>query len=221
MDSSAENLVSKSANRKVRKLLGRAYLLENRMDEALNVYLSILNDYPGDGETYIILGNLYRIGGCPRTAENLHAQALALSSGGESAEKLLDLLSEQESPDGEVNAWEEPHPLTRAALARLGARLSQGLTAARMGEIREAVDVLGRILAENTSGVANGSAAENLNQLMPALLELNIRQARAAGSFDLAEALQSLQISLTRHVEDQWADDLLNDEHPLGVSSRD
>ena len=40
------------------------------------------------------------------------------------------------------------------------------------------------------------SPLSSMDQLLPALLEINIRQARAGGETDLAQALQSLQRQL-------------------------
>ncbi len=54
--------------------------------------------------------------------------------------------------------------------------------------------------ARGLSSAAENGQGESLQQLMPALIELNIRHARAAGRADLAEALQSLQINLARQM---------------------
>lgn len=50
------------------------------------------------------------------------------------------------------------------------------------------------------SGSPEIGQGESLQQLMPALIDLNIRHAREAGRADLAEALQSLQINLSRQL---------------------
>jgi hypothetical protein len=58
---------------------------------------------------------------------------------------------------------------------------------------------------------------ETLDQLLPALLEISIRQARAEGQPDLAQALQSLQLSLQAKAE-QNMDFLKADDRPAKMS---
>ena len=57
---------------KVRKILGRTYLNENRLSDALDVFSKILNDYPDDVETLHILGNFYLASGDGKTAKKIY-----------------------------------------------------------------------------------------------------------------------------------------------------
>lgn len=209
MDSSTADFISQKANRKVRKLLGRAYLRENRIGEALEVYLGILKDYPDDGDVFIVLGNLYRLAGSPATAEKLYRRALSGNYCGSLPENLLALQNMETEGSG---PWQVEDELSETALTELVNRLQRKQSPAEVDEIRMAAEhLLARIMAEDRQG---GEIVDREGtQLMPALIALNIRQARAAGFLDLAEALQSLQINLTWHADEHWADDLLKDEH--------
>ncbi len=199
MDSSSTDLSSKSANHKVRKLLGRAYLRENRIREALEVYAGILKDYPNDIDVLYIVGNLYRLSGSPAAAERLYRRVLQLNPGDRLAEAQVTG-DQAETPA----AWDVDDELSAESIDCLAGRLQQGNTPSMVDEIRSA--------AEERSVENNGQQPEDGQQLMPALIELNIRQARAAGFPDLAEALQSLQINLARQADDHWADDLLSED---------
>jgi len=193
---------ARSANHKVRKLLGRAYLRANRIPEALEVYKSILADCPDDQDVLLVLGNLYRLAGCNTAAARLIDQVLASNPDHELALHLsAELRGKNDFPSG-------TDPLCPEAIEFLAARLQNQTAALQQDEIRMAADVLEK-------PGANGHGQElNDQQLLPALIEMNIRQARASGSPEIAEALQSLQINLSRQVEDQWADDLLKDDFP-------
>ncbi len=206
MDSSTADFISQKANRKVRKLLGRAYLRENRIGEALEVYLGILKDYPDDGDVLIVLGTLYRLAGSPAAAEKLYRRALAGSHCNPQAENLLQNLQTEGH-----ELWQVVDELDEPALTELVERLQRKQSPAEVDEIRMSAEhLLARIMGEDRQG--GETLDRERTQLMPALIAINIRQARAAGFLDLAEALQSLQINLTWHAEEHWADDLLKDD---------
>jgi len=208
MDSSSTELTTKGANHKVRKLLGRAYLRENRIPEALEVYLGILKDYPNDADVLFVLGNLYRLSGSLIEAERLYHHVLQLNPGDRLAERLL--AADIEDP---TSGCDVSDVLSTVAIEHLVERLQTGKTPEQVEEIRAA--------AEERTVESNGQSHEDSHQLMPALIELNIRQARAAGYPDLAEALQSLQIHLSRQVDDHWADDLLREDVPADSSDQE
>jgi tetratricopeptide (TPR) repeat protein len=201
MDSSSTDFSSKVANHRIRKLLGRAYLRENRIREALEVYLGILKDFPNDVDVLYIIGNLYRLAGNLPAAGRLYQRVLELSPGDRLAEK------HAVAREASASTRDAQDVLAGESMETLVEHLQLRNSPSEIEEIRNA--------AEERVPDLNGHPLEDVQQLMPALIELNIRQARAAGFLDVAEALQSLQINLARHVEDRWADDLLNlDDHP-------
>ena len=106
--------LSKSADRKVRKLLGRSYLRENRLEDALQVYQSILRDYPDDSDIIFIFAELYRLSGSPETARRLYAATLAHDPSNLLAEKQLARVAKAQDM-----GIDEAQPLQDEALDRL------------------------------------------------------------------------------------------------------
>lgn len=180
--------------------MGRAYLRENRVREALEVYLGILKDNPNDVDVLFIMGNLYRLAGNPYAARCLYLRVLELNPGDRLAERQVAF--NQEEPG---QTWDVHDMLSTAAVESLVEHLQLHNIPSEMEAIRNAAEE--RVLD------LNGHPLEDVQQLMPALIELNIRQARAAGYLDVAEALQSLQINLARLADDRWADDLLREDN--------
>ena len=84
-----------------------------------------------------------------------------------------------------------PEAITRETVEALKAQICR--TGA---DFREVADV-GR---NGRYGSSENGQGESLQQLMPALIELNIRHAREAGRADLAEALTSLKINLSKQM---------------------
>lgn len=179
---------------KVRKLLGRTYLRENRLDQAVDVYLGIWQDYPEDVDVLVVFGNLYLLAEQPAAAAALYRQA-------QSVDPSNPLVTRQlAQAEAEVQAHAVSNGKPMKIPADLQEREAVGeLVALLKGQekpdaVRSAADMLEKISAEE-----HGSdVKDDLNQLMPALIDLNIRQARAAGKSELAEALQSLQIKLRK-----------------------
>lgn len=201
MNSSSNSSNGKRANLVVRKLLGRAYLRADRLPEALNVYHTIYSETPDDTDVLFILGNLYRLAGCSASAAKLIKHILQLNPNHVLASNLLEELG-NENPDG----MSDCDPLSPESVERLLSRLQSEVSTAAQKEIRCAADGLEVINPDSHTGEPGEQ------QLLPALIEMNIRQARAVGSVEIAEALLSLQINLSHQAEDLWADDLLKDD---------
>ncbi len=204
IDLPENDLLLKSANRKVRKLLARAYLREFRLEEALEVYLSLLAEDANDGYVLMVLGNLYRLAGSLGTAARLYEQALALDPANPLIQRQL---AQARTDTAGLQRVDEVEPLALPAVMRLAQRLrfeaerlhdeggdtGQDLRA----EISGAAEMLEKFIPDERAGQMV-IPADAIQQLMPALIEMNIRHARATGRPELAEALQSLQINVRR-----------------------
>lgn len=220
MDSSSYDFLSKSAHRRVRKLLARSYLSEGRAAEALKVTAGLLRDDPNDPEMLTVLGNLYWAAGCPVAAAKLYRAALAACPDFPAA---LRQLAQAGGPDAaapgaealDAGGCDEPDPLAPDALDRLLARLEQ---AAGIEDLRAAADFLDNPLPD-AKDEPGGTELDTVRRLMPALVAQNIRQARAAGHVELADALQSLQINLTRQASGPWAEDLPPDSETEAMTT--
>jgi tetratricopeptide (TPR) repeat protein len=187
--------LSNSAGRQVRKLLGRTYLRDNRLEEALEVFLAIFEDDPEDVDVLFVMANLYRASGSAATARALYKKVGQLSQNSLMVRKQLEQLNACHFSD-----YEEPAPFAPEAIARLVERLRVDGQNTRAVEIREAADMMEKYIPGSHIPVNTFQPTEEMQQLMPALIELNVRQARASGQTELAEALQSLHNHLTRQV---------------------
>jgi len=161
------------------------------------VYSGLLEEDADDGYVLTALGNLYRLAGEPETAAQLYARALAVDPANLLARRLLAQAGAEPAAAEDAG---EAGPLTAQALRQLAQRLKTEAgrrDEAGREEIRGAADMLENFYADEQTGPA-GVSAESVQRLMPALIEMNIRHARAIGRPDLAEALRSLQINVRR-----------------------
>src|SRR5574339_191271 len=104
---------------KVRKILGRTYLNENRLSEALDIFIKILMDYPDDLETLLILGGFYLAGGDGKTAKSIFLRAQQLDPKNKMIERQIAMAEEMLNDD-----VSEPIPTDVEAVTRLLQRLT-------------------------------------------------------------------------------------------------
>ena len=179
---------STSPELKVRKIMGRTYLNQSRLEEALEVYVSILRDYPEDLDSLLVLGNLYLAGGDPRTACVVYRRALLLDSGNQTIRRQLELAESEES---QLRA--EAVPTDPTAIRRLLQRLTGQASAIEDGDIEKAAILLSTILRSAHPAEEVANHLDEIDELLPALIELNVRQAEADGKRELANGLRALQ----------------------------
>jgi hypothetical protein len=157
-----------------------------------------LQDYPDDVDVLVVFGNLYLLADQAATAASLYRRAQALHPASLLVTRLLaqaEIEVTAHASNGKDRPTMPADPLARGTVNALVLLLrGEGKTEA----IRSAADMLEKISAEEKGSDPNGLQKDDINQLMPALIDLNIRQARAAGKSELAEALQSLQIKLRK-----------------------
>jgi tetratricopeptide (TPR) repeat protein len=172
-----------------RKALGRAHLNADRLQDALQVYSSIMREYPEDVEARLFLGDCYLAGGDGETARNLYEQARALDPTYPEIENRLrlaaTLLSGRSAAEGAV-------PTNPAAIARLLQRLTGSASPITDEEVARAARMLQDILRSPEPAQEVARRLEEVDALLPALLELNIRQARADGRPELVRPLEEL-----------------------------
>ena len=176
---------------KVRKILGRTYLNENRLAEALDIFIKILMDYPDDLETLLILGGFYLASGDGKTAKSIYLRALQLDPENKTIERHITMAEELE--DGGV---EEPVPTDLEAVARLLQRLTGETKVIHENEIMRAAVLLEKIINSESPADLVSRHLDEIDDLLLALIEVNIRQARADGRVDVVDALRSLQLNI-------------------------
>lgn len=177
---------------KVRKILGKTYLNDNRIADALDVYSKILADYPDDLETLHILGNFYLASGDGKTAKSLYLRAQQIAPNDKSIRHQIQLAEEIEDQDG----LEEPIPTDLPAVARLLQRLTGKTQVVGEQDILRAAQLLEKIIGSEDPAELVSRHLDEIDELLPALIELNIRQAHVDGQTELAESLRSLQLNI-------------------------
>ncbi len=176
---------------KVRKILGKTYLNENRLADALDVFSKILADYPDDIETLHILGNFYLASGDGKTAKKIYARALQLDPENKAIQRQIGL-AEEIGDTGD----EELVPADLPAVARLLQRLTGRVQTIDENDVLRAADLLNKIVSSESPAELVARHLDEIDELLPALIELNIRQAYTDGKPELAESLGSLQLNI-------------------------
>jgi glycosyltransferase involved in cell wall biosynthesis len=175
----------------VRKILGRTYLNENRIAEALDIFIKILIDYPDDLETLLILGGFYLASGDGKTAKSLYLRAQQLEPQNPTIERQIMMADETVG----IGAA-EPVPTDIGAVARLLRRLTGRTKAIDENDIIRAANLLEKIINSENPAELVARHLDEIDELLLALIELNIRQAQADGRPDVADALHGLQLNI-------------------------
>lgn len=179
---------------KIRKVLGKTYLNENRLADALDVFSRILEDYPEDVETLHILGNIYLASGDGRTAKTIYLRASQLEPQNEVIHR--QILLAEETGGGVA----ESIPTDVSAVGRLLQRLTGAPQPVSETDILRAASLLELILASEHPADLVAQHLDEIDQLLPALIELNIRQAQADGFPELAASLRHLQTNIQSQI---------------------
>jgi len=185
----AQGNISDKSALQTRKELGLAHLNADRIEEGLKIYAMILRDYPEDVESYIVIGDCYLAQGEVETASQLYAYALELSPGNSEIMRRLRLVKKEKGAQGEKS--EMPVPELRA-IGRVLQRIMGKTAAVTEQELERAVKFLDEIRNSERPALAVAERLGEIEELIPALLELNVRQARAEGRPELASALDEL-----------------------------
>jgi glycosyltransferase involved in cell wall biosynthesis len=175
----------------VRKILGRTYLNENRLTEALDIFAKILIDYPNDLETLLILGGFYLAGGDGKTAKSIYLHAQQLDPQNKAIERQITMAEELEDECEEVVI-----PTDIDSISRLLQRLTGQAHAIKEDDIMRAAALLEKIINCPSPADLVSVHLDEIDNLLLALIEVNIRQARADGRKDVAEALHNLQLNI-------------------------
>jgi len=188
------------ANLKARKALGRAHLEANHIEEALRLYAKILCDDPGDVDSYLVIGDCYLAEGDGETAYLLYSHALDLRPEDAEIQQRLRLAKSAGYAPGPEN------PIDPSSVANLLQHLAGRDSPVSEEEVQRAADLLETIIASPQPAQVVAERLAEIDELLPALLELNIRQARADGRPDLAKVLQELLKDIQQQVRVSFED---------------
>jgi tetratricopeptide (TPR) repeat protein len=180
--------VTTQTNVETRKALAKSYLNDNRLDEAIELYAEILRDFPNDVESLVTLGNLYLAGGEGKSARLLYHKALQLDPNNQVIKYQLQLTGGellQDPPD--------LFPTNPIAVANLIEQLSGSRKEKEENDLVRAATLLETIVKSDNPAEMVSRHYDEINELLPVLVEINLRQAVNDGKTELADALQTLK----------------------------
>ena len=173
---------------KQRKAEGISHLENNNFKEAVNVYKKLLLDYPDDVESYLLLGDLYLANEDYPSAEKLYQKALTLEPNNEVIQRRVKLSTL------ELNSHAtEEIPTDSESVSKMLQEITGRPTPVTEAEILSAASLLDSIVHAHNPAEIVAKNLDQIDNLLPALIELNIRQAKNDRRFDLVNMLQALK----------------------------
>ncbi len=181
------------------KELARQYLTANQVDKALLTYARILSEFPDDLDSLLILGDSYLIGGNKLAARDLYQEAMRW------APERKDIARRREfAVDDLVDSNEPPlrlPPLHPQAINRLVMNLMGKNVHVREEDVQKVEKLFEQIIRSPSPAKAVSEHLEEIDELLPALIEMNVRQARKNGRSDLVDELETLLVNLSMQQE--------------------
>jgi tetratricopeptide (TPR) repeat protein len=187
---------------KQRKAVGLSHLENNNFKEAVNVYKKILSDYPDDVESYLLLGDLYLANEDYPSAEKLYQKALSLEPNNEVIQRRVKLSTLELS----THASEEI-PTDSDSVSKMLQQITGRPTPITEAEIVSAASLLSNIVHSQNPAEIVAKNLDQIDTLLPALIELNIRQAKNDRRFDLVNLLQALKENIESLKDDPSMDE--------------
>ncbi len=172
----------------------RTQLKSNHVDRALRTYGQILEIHPEDLDSWLILGDAFFVSGDHLTAYAIYENARKFSPDGAEIDKRMSVLQL------------ETHQKSQASLTRLYpiSDLVDDLVVKLPGyshEIPEsdmikARQLMEQVLKDDSPAEAVAKNFAEIDQLLPALIEINLRQAKLEGKTEIVRALKKIQQQL-------------------------
>jgi glycosyltransferase involved in cell wall biosynthesis len=191
--------VSQQTVLKVRKELARARLKANHLEDALETYSGILRDDPEDPESSLVIGDSYYASGDVASAEKIYSHALSLDSANPVILERLKLT--QEDGTFRKETGETPDLTNRNTIARLLRQLTGREQPISQSELTRVAAILKEMVNSPYPAQVVARYLDEIDALLPALIELNIRQAVADGKPSLARALNHLLVNINLQLE--------------------
>jgi glycosyltransferase involved in cell wall biosynthesis len=191
---------------------GRALMNAGQVEAAMQVYLRILKEQPSDVEAHLFLGDCYLNNGYIEAAQLLYHQALERAPGNLEAKRKIQIVESMKSQlkssldkIGDLSGFSNSTvPTNPTEVAGILQEITSQDSPISEDEVMLAAKLLDEIIHSPFPARIVADRLEVIDDLLPALLELNIRQARTDGRDDLVEGLQNLlrNINLQRGVND-------------------
>jgi hypothetical protein len=178
--------------------MGRGHLSANRLKEALHTFAEIVREYPADPEAYVVLGDLYLAGEKFAVALNLYQSAISLDPENNELSNRIGLARAEGKDDRSTI-----DPTAVSSLDLLYNALEGNSEQLVNQDVDEATKLLDEIIHSSNPAELVARHLDQIENLLPALLELNIRQAKMEKRPDLASSLENLQKAI--HHGGNWA----------------
>jgi len=178
----------------IQKSMARAYLSANRLEEGVSLLAEIVQNHPEDWESLLILGDLYLAAEEVDVAYHLYQRAEKVQPDHPEILRRLQLV--QNEPDSAPNFPADP-PTHPATLRRLLNRLTGNPHPVDEPTAQKAAGLLHAVLQSEQPAKTVAEHLDEIEQLLPALIELNLQQARQEGKIELASALEGLRKNVT------------------------
>ncbi len=174
--------------------LGRYYLHNDMVAQALQTYIQLLELDPADVATLVIIGDSYLMAGDAQAAAQVYEKARAIDSQRKDIPQRIDLAMKSSSTTASIAGGFPPlHP---QAVNRLAERLTGKTVSINEEQVRRAAELMEKTIHSESPASSVSEHLDEIDALLPAILELNIRQARSQGRADLANELIELQRDL-------------------------
>ena len=193
---------------------GRAFLNASQYDQALGTYARILMEHPEDVDSYLFMGDCYLAEGDANTALLLYSQALINDPQDETVRKKVRVARQQclqaWNADSDLRKLdilrEETIPSNPDTVAGVMQRMTAAEAPVQEEDVQRASKLLEDIIHNPRPAHIVAQRLQEIDNLVPALLELNIRQAQADGRPDVARLLQHLLANIKAQIafQDGW-----------------
>lgn len=173
---------------------GRFFLNANQIDKAILIYVRILRAYPDEIGSLLALGDTYLVSGNRMAAAELYQQAALLEPERRDIERRLKLALEMSG--GKLDLDSNVAALSNASIARLIQALTGKSFAVSEMELEQAANLLDETMNSPSPALSVAENLDSIDTLLPALIELNIRQARSNGRQDLVSQLENMKAEI-------------------------
>ncbi|MCE1252369.1 MAG: hypothetical protein LWX83_02345 [Anaerolineae bacterium] len=167
---------------------GRLYLKYNQVGKALRIFSTILKERSDDIDSLLILGDSYLVAGEQAYALMLYQQAYQLEPERRDIKRRITML-QPVAASFVIPELPATHP---RAIADLIHKLTGQKSQVPQQELEQAGKLMDEYLHSESPAQAVAEHLEEIDNLLPALIELNISHARNDGRYDLADALQEM-----------------------------
>lgn len=168
---------------------GRVFLKSNQVDKALRIYANILQNYPEDVDSLIVLGDGYLIAGDSFSAYVLLQKAFKIDPSRRDIKRRLENFQPAKLNQPDI---EDVAPYHSRSIFQLIQKLTGKTGNVTEYELKKASEIMERFSEDPAPEKTVAENFEEINALLPAIIELNIHQAEKDGQFDVVDTLQNL-----------------------------